>query len=90
MRNEARMITWLRYAACALTALFGCPVMAQSPSDPLIVPENDLVDLSRNEIRLPGDHRPWDGFNEKLDKLFFDGTGQVNICLLYTSDAADE
>lgn len=79
MWNETRMITGLRYLAFALAALFACAVMAQSPSDPLIVPENDLVDLSHNTIRLPGGTTTWDGFNDKLDRLFFDGEGQVNI-----------
>lgn len=55
---------------------------AQSPSDPLITPENDLVDLSHNTILLPGDRKTWDGFNDKLDKLFFEGEGQVNIVQL--------
>ncbi len=73
------MITWLRYTAFALTALFACAVLAQSASDPLIVPDNDLVDLSRNTIQLPGDRKSWDGFNDKLDKLFFEGEGQVDI-----------
>lgn len=79
MWNEARIMNVLRYAAFVLTVLFGCVMMAQSTSDPLIVPDNDLIDLSRNGIFLPGDHTPWDGFNAKLDKLFFEGEGQVNI-----------
>jgi lysophospholipase L1-like esterase len=79
MWNETRLTSWLRYAAFALTTLFAFAVLAQSPSGPLIVPENDLVDLSRNTIQLPGDRTTWDGFNEKLDQLFFEGKGQVNI-----------
>ena len=79
MWNEGRLITLLRYLAFALTALFACAVLAQSPSDPLITPDNELVDLSRNRILLPGDQKAWEGFNEKLDKLFFEGEGQVNI-----------
>ncbi len=79
MLNEGRLITVMRYMAFALTALFACAVLAQSPSDPMVVPENGIVDLSRNVIQLPGDRKTWDGFNDKLDRLFFGGEGQVNI-----------
>lgn len=52
---------------------------AQSPSDPLITPDYALPDLSRNEILLPGDHKVWEGLNERFDRLFLEGEGQVNI-----------
>lgn len=73
------MTTLLRRIAFVIALLFAGLLMAQSSSDPLIVPENDLFDLSRNEVLLPGDHKAWDGFHAKLDKLFFEGEGQVNI-----------
>lgn len=79
MWSDTRTIEWLRRIAFIIALLFVGVLMAQSPSDPLIVPDNDLVDLSRNRILLPGDQKAWDGFNEKLDKLFFEGEGQVNI-----------
>jgi lysophospholipase L1-like esterase len=79
MWSETRTIALLRRIAFIIALLFAGVLIAQNPSDPLIVPDNDLVDLSRNRILLPGDQKPWDGFNEKLDKLFFEGTGQVNI-----------
>jgi len=80
MGTAARRSTNILRSALLFALLSACaPLHAQSPSDPLIVPENDLVDLSRNTILLPGDHGPWDGFNGKLDELFFNGVGQVNI-----------
>jgi lysophospholipase L1-like esterase len=79
MWSETRTIKLLRHIAFVIALLFAGILMAQSPSDPLIVPDNDVLDLSRNQVLLPGDQKAWDGFNEKLDKLFFDGEGQVNI-----------
>ena len=66
-------------ASLFVLLLASSPLRAQSPSDPLIVPENEVVDLSRNNIQLPGGRKGWDGFDDKLDKLFFEGEGQVNI-----------
>lgn len=79
MWTETYTINLLRRIAFVIALLFAGLLMAQSPSDPMITPDNDLVDLGRNRILLPGDHRAWDGFNAKLDKLFFEGEGQVNI-----------
>lgn len=82
MRTEPSATPVPRLIVSCITLLCTGIMVAQSSSDPLIVPDNALPDLSRNAILLPGDHRTWDGFNTKLDSLFLEGTGQVNIVQL--------
>lgn len=79
MWNETHRMTRRTRTALVIVLLSAGSIMAQSPSDPLIVPDNDLVDQSRNAILQPGDRKTWEGFNDRLDRLFFDGDGQVNV-----------
>lgn len=61
-------------ACLLLTAL---PLHAQD--NPLRTPERPFLGMASNHIVFRGDSSAWEGYHRKLDKLVFDGTGQVNV-----------
>ena len=63
--------------AILLMCFFAMQLHAQP--NPLQVPAPPFVDLQANRIITRGSERPWSHFQEKLDRLLFDGSGQINI-----------
>lgn len=47
--------------------------------NPLRVPEKPFIGYAANRIDFQGDSSAWERYHAKLDKLVFEGTGQVNI-----------
>ena len=47
--------------------------------NPLRTPERPFLGMVANHIVFKGDSSTWEGYHQKLDRLVFDGTGQVNI-----------
>lgn len=67
----------IRWPVWAL--LLATPWCAWGQDDPFRTPRLPFVDLAANRIVLRGDSTTWQGFHTKLDRLAFNGEGQVNI-----------
>lgn len=63
----------------ALLALCLCTGAASAQDDPLIVPQRAFIDQAANQLVFRGDSSAWEGYHNKVDKLMFEGRGQVNI-----------
>ena len=58
-------------------SLFTTILLAQE--NPLHPPTSSLVDLEKNGIIFRGDSSAFVRYHEKLDKLVFEGEGQLNV-----------
>ena len=54
-------------------------LMAHAQDNPLRVPEKPFIGYAANRIDFQGDSSAWERYHARLDRLVFDGTGQVNI-----------
>lgn len=62
----------------AIGALFAIAAV-HAQDNPLRTSEQPFLGIAANHIVLKGDSSAWEAYHAKLDKLVFDGTGQVNI-----------
>ena len=67
-----------RRAAALLALLLGTAV-AQGQGNPLRVQERAFLNPAVNRVTTLGDSADWQAYHAKLDRLLFDGTGQVSV-----------
>ncbi len=69
--------TW--YFLGTVSLVLALTQSAAAQRNPLVLPELSVVDTSANALLFPGDRSAWDRYHDKLDELFFEGTGQIHI-----------
>lgn len=60
-----------------ILAAFQCSVSAQD--NPFRVADKPFINTTANRIVFKGDSAAWERYHDKLDKLVFDGEGQINV-----------
>lgn len=73
------MKIWLRWWWCCLW--MGCGGLAWGQSDPDIyrVDQFPFVRYEANELQFPGDRSDFEGLFRKVDRLLFEGEGQIQV-----------
>ncbi len=60
-------------------ALLFAPLCAHAQANPLVTPDVPFVNYGANKLVFRGDSSAWGRYFTKLDRLAYEGTGQVNV-----------
>ena len=77
MKPSLRYRSFIGVTIASLSLIATFNVSAQP--DPINAPTSTFIRSEANRIELRGDTRAWDHYLQKIDRLVFEGRGQINV-----------
>src|SRR5688500_10628921 len=68
-----------KWIGALLIGLLAGMTAARAQPDPINAPSAPFIRPEANRIELLGDTRTWNHYLEKMDRLIFEGRGQINV-----------